>query len=129
MKKDLSNRSALYMNKVVNSRKELARNGRQFITDGFKILVHSCSRAVYETLKEARNMNRYFEIFVTESAPDFNGRKMHEMLVKDGINSTLILDSAVGYIMERIDLVLVGAEGVATSGGIINKVIATQSCD
>ena len=26
------------------------------------------------------------------------------------------------YIMERIDLVLVGAEGVVESGGIINKV-------
>ena len=39
-----------------------------------------------------------------------------------GIPCTLILDSAVGYIMEQVDMVMVGAEGVAESGGIINKV-------
>lgn len=39
-----------------------------------------------------------------------------------GIECTLILDSAIGYIMESIDLVLVGAEGVVESGGIINRI-------
>ena len=34
---------------------------------------------------------------------------------------TIVLDSGVGYIMERVDMVLVGAEGVVESGGIINK--------
>lgn len=35
---------------------------------------------------------------------------------------TVVLDSAVGYIMESVDMVMVGAEGVVESGGIINKV-------
>lgn len=39
-----------------------------------------------------------------------------------GIPVTVILDSAVGYYMERVDLVLLGAEGVVESGGIVNKV-------
>lgn len=39
------------------------------------------------------------------------------------IPCTLILDSAMGYVMEQVDMVMVGAEGVAESGGIINKVI------
>lgn len=30
------------------------------------------------------------------------------------------------YIMEKVDLVLVGAEGVVESGGIINKVIGSE---
>ena len=34
---------------------------------------------------------------------------------------TLVLDSAAAFMMERVDLVLVGAEGVVESGGIINK--------
>lgn len=33
---------------------------------------------------------------------------------------TLILNR---YVMEKVDMVLVGAEGVVESGGIINKVI------
>ena len=39
-----------------------------------------------------------------------------------GIPVTVILDSAVGYYMERVDVVLLGAEGVVESGGIVNKV-------
>lgn len=39
-----------------------------------------------------------------------------------GIECTIILDSAVGYVMEQIDFVLLGAEGVVESGGIINKI-------
>ena len=55
------------------------------------------------------------------------------MMVRDlqekKIDSEMILDSAIGYIMERVDLVLVGAEGVLASGGIINKVKFQQPLD
>lgn len=47
---------------------------------------------------------------------------MHKKLVAAGVDAILILDSAVGYIMEQVDVVMVGAEGVTESGGIINKV-------
>ena len=47
---------------------------------------------------------------------------MCQSLTKLGISCTVILDSAVGYVMEHIDMVMVGAEGVAESGGVINKV-------
>ena len=48
-------------------------------------------------------------------------------LVTCGIPCTVILDSAVGYIMEQVDCVMVGAEGVVESGGIINKVNKTYA--
>jgi len=47
---------------------------------------------------------------------------MYNCLKALDIPCTLILDSAVGYIMERVDMVMVGAECVVESGGIINKV-------
>lgn len=34
----------------------------------------------------------------------------------------LILDSAVAYTMDEVDMVLVGADGVVESGGIINVI-------
>lgn len=43
-------------------------------------------------------------------------------LTQLGISCTAILDSAMGYVMEKVDMVMVGAEGVAESGGVINKV-------
>lgn len=47
---------------------------------------------------------------------------MYKELQAMGIPCTLILDSAIGYIMEQIDFIMVGAEGVLESGGIVNKV-------
>lgn len=46
---------------------------------------------------------------------------MRQELQAEGIECTLILDSAVGYVMETVDLVFVGAEGVVESGGIVNR--------
>ena len=42
--------------------------------------------------------------------------KTHQILTAKGIPCTVVLDSAVGYIMERVDLVLVGSEAVVESG-------------
>ena len=39
-----------------------------------------------------------------------------------GIPIRVVLDSAVGALMEQVDLCLVGAEGVMENGGIANKV-------
>lgn len=48
---------------------------------------------------------------------------MCKNLHSEGIPCTLILDSAIGYVMEQVDFVMVGAEGVVESGGIVNKVV------
>lgn len=48
---------------------------------------------------------------------------MCKNLQTEGIPCTLILDSAIGYVMEQVDFVMVGAEGVVESGGIVNKVV------
>jgi translation initiation factor eIF-2B subunit alpha len=39
-----------------------------------------------------------------------------------GIPTKIILDSAVGYVMGKVDMVLVGAEGVVENGGLVNQV-------
>ena len=58
---------------------------------------------------------------MAESQPDGSGKLMFSKLQQAGLTATLVLDSAVGYLMERIDMVAVGAEGVMETGGIINK--------
>lgn len=52
---------------------------------------------------------------------------MCKWLKNEDIDCTLILDAAVGYYMDKVDLVLVGAEAVVQNGGIINKVILYTS--
>jgi translation initiation factor eIF-2B subunit alpha len=63
-----------------------------------------------------------FKVIVTESLPPFSGQKIVQNLRNWGISCTLIPDAAVAFVMDKVDMVLVGAEGVTQSGGIINQV-------
>lgn len=56
----------------------------------------------------------------------FGRIKTHEALAAAGVPCTVVLDTAVAYIMDRIDLVLVGSEAVVESGGLINAVGSYQ---
>ncbi|XP_012060508.1 PREDICTED: translation initiation factor eIF-2B subunit alpha [Atta cephalotes] len=114
-------RGKVFYEKLVAARGKVAKVAAHFITDGSTILTHSKSRVVLQAMKEAAASNKIFEVYVT-STSDNNGEEMCQSLTKLGISCTVILDSAVGYVMEHIDMVMVGAEGVAESGGVINKI-------
>ncbi|KAJ8042791.1 Translation initiation factor eIF-2B subunit alpha [Holothuria leucospilota] len=118
----LVERGNMYLKNVAGARDKIARLGHPFIRDGASILTHSHSRVVLKVLLEAARAKKRFKVYVTESNPDRSGEEMARRLNEAGIPSVVILDAAVGYIMEKVDLVLVGAEGVVESGGIINKI-------
>ncbi|NWX97211.1 EI2BA factor, partial [Nothoprocta ornata] len=128
-------RGEIFLRKVSLSRNKIAKLCHPFIRDGARILTHAYSRVVLRVLEAAVESKKRFSIYVTESQPDqagqpqtcyFHRQKMAEALRKLNIPVTVILDAAVGYIMEKVDLVLVGAEGVVESGGIINKIGTNQ---
>ncbi|NXO05450.1 EI2BA factor, partial [Rhinopomastus cyanomelas] len=125
-------RGEIFLRKVSLSRNKIAKLCHPFIRDGARILTHAYSRVVLRVLEAAVESKKRFSVYVTESQPDEAGQvliylqKMAKALRKLNIPVTVILDAAVGYIMEKVDLVLVGAEGVVESGGIINKVIGTN---
>lgn len=96
--------------------------GEAFVRDGAVILTHSYSRVVMMVLAAAAKQNKRFKVFVTESRPSCSGYKVAQQLKEQGIPCTVILDSAVAYIMGKVDMVLVGAEGVVENGGLINSV-------
>ncbi|XP_058811971.1 translation initiation factor eIF-2B subunit alpha [Topomyia yanbarensis] len=115
-------RGKLFLDKLLESRHILAKQATGFISDGCRILTHSRSRTVRDTLILAAKMNKRFQVYCTQSFIDKQGEQMQKELEAEGIECTLILDSAVGYVMETVDLVFVGAEGVVESGGIINRI-------
>jgi hypothetical protein len=49
-------------------------------------------------------------------------RKALQELRAANVMAALISDTAVGYIMEKVDMVLVGAESVFENGGIMNQI-------
>ncbi|PVU90430.1 hypothetical protein BB559_004632 [Furculomyces boomerangus] len=77
-------------------------------------------------LRLAAQQNKRFSVYVTESRPDSSGLKTAKELQCLGIPCKVILDSAIGFIMEKVDLVLLGAEGVVENGGLVNKIGSYQ---
>ncbi|KAL1829317.1 hypothetical protein ACET3Z_007729 [Daucus carota] len=102
------------------ARRIIAMLSQDFIVDGCTILVHGFSRVVLEVLKAAAESRKLFRVFCTEGRPDRTGLRLSNELAKLDVPVKLLLDSAVAYSMDEIDMVFVGADGVVESGGIIN---------
>uniref|UniRef100_A0A7M4FLG1 Translation initiation factor eIF2B subunit alpha n=1 Tax=Crocodylus porosus TaxID=8502 RepID=A0A7M4FLG1_CROPO len=119
-------RGEIFLRRISLSRNKIAKLCHPFIKDGARILTHAYSRVVLRVLEAAAESKKRFRVYVTESQPDQAGQKMAKALSNLNIPVTVILDAAVGYIMEKVDLVIVGAEGVVENGGIINKIGTNQ---
>lgn len=121
-KRHLVENGQLFLERSKASRDKIAEFGSKFITDDDIVLVHSFSRAVFTLLSHAVDKKIRFRVVCTEARPTFQGEMMAKLLREKGVPVTLIVDSAVGYVIHKVDKILVGAEGVAESGGIINHV-------
>ncbi|CAL4892182.1 unnamed protein product [Urochloa decumbens] len=95
----------------LKARKTIAMLSQDFIYDGCTMLVHGYSRVVLEVLKLAAS---------NQGRPDRTGLRMSNELAALGIPVKVLIDSAVAYSMDEVDMVFVGADGVVESGGIIN---------
>ncbi|KAD4584900.1 hypothetical protein R6Q59_036261 [Mikania micrantha] len=102
------------------ARKIIAMLGQDFIFNGCTILVHGFSRVVLEILKTAAESKKIFRVLCTEGRPDRTGLRFANELAKVDVPAKLLIDSAVAYSMDEVDMVFVGADGVVESGGIIN---------
>ncbi len=117
----LVERGQVFLQRTLLSRQRISEYSQEFIVDGSIILTHSYSRVVLALLKYASKFTR-FRVFVSQSEPDKSGLQMRDELEAIGIPSICILDASVAYMMEQVTLVLIGAEAVVESGGIINKI-------
>ncbi|KAK2654611.1 hypothetical protein Ddye_014467 [Dipteronia dyeriana] len=102
------------------ARRIIAMLSQDFIFDGCTILVHGFSRVVLELLKTAAQNKKLFRVLCTEGRPDRTGLRLSNELAKLDVPVKLLIDSAVAYTMDEVDMVFVGADGVVESGGIIN---------
>jgi len=106
----------------VAARDRIASVGNSFIRPDMKVLTHGWSTVVSSLLINAAKYT-HFEIIILEGRPDASGAKAATQLYAEaGIPTTIVLDSAMAYVMEKVDMVIVGAEGVVENGGIINKI-------
>ncbi|KAG4304032.1 hypothetical protein PORY_002555 [Pneumocystis oryctolagi] len=125
-KHHLVSNGKLFVERARECRDKIASIGSKFIRDGIVVLVHSHSRNVTALLLKAASKNIKFSVYVTESRPTGLGIITSRILSEAGIPTAIVLDSAVGYLIQKIDIVLVGAEGIVENGGIINYIGTSQ---
>ncbi|GKY93859.1 hypothetical protein MPSEU_000352800 [Mayamaea pseudoterrestris] len=86
------------------------------------VLTHGWSRVVAAILLEA-SQTKQFDLIVLEGRPDLSGAKAAASYAQEtNIPVRVITDAAMAYVMEKVDMVLVGAEGVLENGGVVNKI-------
>jgi ribose 1,5-bisphosphate isomerase len=110
----------------VNAVKFIGEIGAKRIQDGDVILTHCNSSAALSVIKTAFRQGKKFRVYATESRPWRQGILTVNELAKEGIDVTLIIDSAVRSVMKYVTKVFVGADTITSHGTLINKVGTSQ---
>ena len=112
------------------ARDQIAAYGTHFIRDGSTVLTTGGSRVVGALLNEASEARggsvRFKVIYVLPSSSAGQGKSVEgEGIVQNlrhkGVPVATIPEGAVGYAMGKVDMVIVGAEGVVENGGVISR--------
>lgn len=111
-----------FLSNLEASKEQIAKIGKKRIKNNSVILTHCHSSTVTKLLIDANKEGKKFEVFCTETRPVFQGRITAQELIKKGIKTTLIVDSAARSIMKEVDIVIVGADAITSEGNVINKI-------
>ena len=114
--------SGNFLDNLKQSKDKIASVGSKRVSDGSKILTHCHSSTVTNMLMRAKAEGKSFEVVCTESRPVFQGRITAKEMLDAGIPTTMIVDSAVRYFVNDVDLVVVGADAITSEGNVINKI-------
>jgi len=104
-----------------NAKNDIARNGARLFKKGKKlsILTHCESTETVELFRQNKKFIK--KIFVTETRPFYQGMLTAKDTSGSKINTNLIIDSAIGYYIDQVDMVVVGADAIRREG-IVNKI-------
>jgi methylthioribose-1-phosphate isomerase len=117
----------------VASCRAMGRIGAERVPDGATVLTHCNAGALatggYGTalgvVRAAREQGKRVRVVACETRPVLQGARLTAWeLARDGFDVTLITDSMVAQLMRRggVALVVVGADRIARSGDVANKI-------
>jgi len=126
-KKLLIERGEIFGKSAMNARNAIATFVDRFVRDGQTLFVQGYSRVViHALLHSAHVQKKHFTVFVAEGRPNCSGYATAKALKDAGIPVVLVPDTAVAALLGDVDFVLMGAEAVVESGGIISRVGSLQ---
>lgn len=112
---------------------KLGENGAALVKDGSRILTH-CNAGCLATagigtalaaIYKASEHGKKVKVFADETRPLLQGSRLTAFeLMENGIDVTLICDNMAASLMKSgdIDMVIVGADRVASNGDVCNKI-------
>lgn len=117
----------------IQANREMGANGSKLFKDGDVILTHcnagSLATVAYGTalgvIRATREAGKRISVVATETRPVMQGARLTAFeLQHDGVDVSLIPDTAVGHMMSRgvIKRVIVGADRVLRTGHVFNKI-------
>jgi methylthioribose-1-phosphate isomerase len=117
----------------IRANRQMGSNGAKLFSDGDVVLTHcnagSLATVAYGTalgvIRSAQETGKRLSVIATETRPVMQGARLTAFeLQHDGIDVSLIPDTAVGHMMARgaIKRVIVGADRVLRTGHVFNKI-------
>ena len=121
-----------YVEDIIKQCHQIGEHGEKLIKDGANVLTHCNAGALaavdYGTalapLRLAHKNGKDTFVYVDETRPRLQGLLTAWELQQEEILHAVIADNAAGYFMKNgdIDLVITGADRIATNGDIANKI-------
>ncbi len=102
---------------IESDEEKIANAGQRVIKKHATIMTHCHASSVMAVLKKSRRCN----VFATMTEPKKQGLLTAKELARSGKNVALIADSAIGYYMPMMDMILVGADAIRREG-LVNKI-------
>ncbi|UCG64691.1 MAG: S-methyl-5-thioribose-1-phosphate isomerase [Deltaproteobacteria bacterium] len=137
IKETIRKESQMILERDIEINRKIGQCGLALIPDTATILTHCNAGALatggYGTalgvIRAASEAGKDIHVFVDETRPLLQGMRLTAFeLREDNIPATVIVDSAAGYLMrkKRIDLVITGADRIASNGDMANKIGSYQ---
>ncbi len=117
----------------VKVNRAIGAHGAQLVKPGSRILTHCNAGALatggYGTalgvVRKAWEEGKVSMVYADETRPYLQGARLTAWeLLQDGMDVTVIVDSAAGYLISqgKVDFIVVGADRVARNGDVANKI-------
>ena len=110
-----------FLQELKDSDRNIRGNSLELIKPYSKIITHSYSSTVLNTLLNAKKSGVDFSVICTESRPKLEGIQLAKKLGKNKIEVNLVVDSAIFSLVNKADLILVGGDAI-TKDGLVNKI-------
>jgi len=104
------------------SMRQMVEIGANYIENGTSMMTYCHSSSGTNIIRKAHDRGKIDKVYVCETRPLFQGRITADELSSHGIETYFIVDSAMAAYGRKVDMAMVGADAITSTGDLINKI-------